>query len=61
MSEVNPKNSAAKVISQEKMKVLELVEAGKITPEEGLKLLDALGHVNEPAQPIGQTSAKKAP
>jgi len=37
--------------AQERMQILKMIEEGKISPEEGAKLLSALGQKNAPPRP----------
>ena len=46
--------------SQEKMKILTLVEQGKITPEEGIRLLNALDRVQTTRTPPMRPSSAPA-
>ena len=48
------------VTAEERMRILKMIEEGKITPEEGARLLSALGDKKKasPAQSPGMTSAR---
>ena len=48
-------------MKQERMKILDLLTKGTISPEDAEKLLSAIGDKNEPDQPEVITPTKKAP
>lgn len=44
--------------SEERMKILKLIEEGKVSAEEGAKLLSALSSTNRPTSGLSASSAK---
>lgn len=47
-------------ISEERRKVLQMVEEGKLTPEDGARLLAALGSADEPASSAAPSTPSSA-
>lgn len=45
------------VTSEERMKILKMIEEGKITPEEGVRLLSTLGESRQPPRKTGTREA----